>query len=307
MTTPILKLSNVSKTYTAGLITRRKVEAIRGVSLTVMPGQVIGFLGPNGAGKTTTVRCLLGLSPIDSGRIERFGRADFDPVHFFSRTAYCPEESHFPLYVTGRRLLTHWAGMYGIDKTQIKSRVNGALDSVGLVDAADRKVGTYSKGMKQRIGIGGALLPEAELIVLDEPARGLDPVARRVVRSIIEKLAADGKTVFINSHILSEVERTCTDAAIINKGVVRKHLRMADLTQETGLEVTYSPGPDGTPSPEGATELPGKKLCMTVPDTVALAQLTASVAAAGGEVLTVAKKRIDLEDYFIKVVEGDDA
>ena len=306
MSETIISLSGVSKTFVIGRIRRRKVEALKDVSLEVMAGDIYGFLGPNGAGKTTAVRCILGLSLPNGGKIVRFGQERFDRGHFFSRTAYCPEESHFPPYITGREMLKHWAGMYGLEKKLINARVGKAIETIGLEEAADRRIGTYSKGMKQRIGIAGCLLTDPQLVIMDEPARGLDPLGRHLIRNIILRLAEAGKTIFINSHILSEVERVCSRAAIINEGVIRRELKMSDLEQQVGIEVVYKPGPEGQPAPENAVPANQNMMKLTLPGTAELAEFAKAVADAGGEIVSANKSRIDLEDYFIQVVEEGD-
>ena len=306
MSDTILQCDGLSKTFRFGLFPRRQVEAVKRVSLNIRRGDIFGFLGPNGAGKTTTVRCILGLTQPDLGRIVRFGKEHFDPVDFFSCTAYCPEESHFPPYLTGREMLGHWCALYGLDKTNIPARVTRALESVGIAEAADRRIGTYSKGMKQRVGIAGCLLSEPKLVILDEPARGLDPLARHIVRNALLKLAKAGATIFMNSHILSEVERVCTRVAIIVDGVIERDLEMAQLERGDRIDVLYRPGPGGTPTPENAVQKAGGMLSVTVSDTAQLALLVSAVAEAGGEVISAAKRKIDLESYFIRVVgEGD--
>lgn len=301
MTGPVLILSDVSKTFRTGLFGKQRVHAVRNVSLTVNPGDVYGFLGPNGAGKTTTVRCLLGLSKHDSGTITRFGRGNLDRNDFFARTAYCPEESHFPPYLTGREQLGHWAGLFGVHNSHIPGSVTAALDAVGLTDAGDRRIGTYSKGMKQRIGIAGCLLSDPDLIVLDEPGRGLDPIARHTVRSLLEKLAGRGVTIFMNSHILSEVERVCTRAGIISDGVIRKEFRMADLETGTILDVVLRPGNE-IDYPNGARRIEDGKVITSVNSTGQLAELVNELDKTGGEIISVQRRKVDLEEYFIKVI-----
>ena len=307
MSETILHVRGLHKTYVLGKVQRRVVNAVRGVSLEIRRGMIFGFLGPNGSGKTTTIRCVLGLSRPSQGEIIRFGRSDFDPVDFFSKTAYCPEESHYPQYLTGREILNHWAGMFGLTKDVMGPRVEQALESVGLLENADRRLSTYSKGMKQRIGIGGTLLSDPELVILDEPARGLDPLARHLVRNLIVDLAKQGKTVFMNSHILSEVERICTDVAIIHKGKVRRHVKVSDLEAKEGLIVRYTPNSDGGPRPEGVRELDQGFLEVEVQDTAQLTTLVGDLAGAGARVQSVERKRVNLEDYFISVVEQGSA
>lgn len=306
MSEVIVSLTSVSKTFSSGVFNRKRVEAIKGVSLNVRRGDIYGFLGPNGAGKTTTVLCLLGLSRITSGKIVRFKKEIFDRVDFFKRTSYVPEESHFPLYMTGRELLFHWTRLYGNGRVKSREKVVKVLGDVGLTGAADRKIGTYSKGMKQRVGIAGALLSDPELVILDEPARGLDPLARHLVRNILIDLAKSGKTIFMNSHILSEVERICSRAAIINEGRICKEFEMTELEGDGRLEVTFRPGLGGKPNPEDAKRISEGVFSFGLKNTVALAEFVAKIAQEKGEVIAVKRRKVDLEDYFIRVVEEDE-
>lgn len=304
MSEVVLRLDQVSKTYSGGLFNSRKVEAVKDASFEVRKGDVFGFLGPNGAGKTTIVRCLLGLTKYQSGAIIRFGKDRLDHKDFFSKTAYCPEESHFPMYLTGREMLIHWGRMYGLDKVKALKKADLALETVGLVEAANRRIKTYSKGMKQRIGLAGTILSDPELIIMDEPARGLDPLARRLVRDLLISLAESGKTIFMNSHILSEVERVCTRAAIISEGVIRKEFNMADLEQKESLEITARVDPQNISLPKDATTGADGLFHFSVKDTAALGEFAAKIAAAHGEIVAVEKGKVNLEDFFIQIIRG---
>ena len=305
MSQPVIRLDNVTKTFRVGAFRQKKVEAVKGVSLEVYPGDIYGFLGPNGSGKTTTVRCILGLTLPSAGTITRFGDKRLLPVPFFSKTAYCPEESHFPGYLTGKELLTHWARMFNVADDMVVQKVGEALERVGITDASDRRIGTYSKGMKQRVGIAGCLLSDPEFVIMDEPSRGLDPLARHLIRNIISDLAAEGKTVFMNSHILSEAERVCNRIGIINQGKVVRQLSMSELTREVGIEVIYRSGPGGLPAPNGAIKTEDNLIKLTLPDTSALAEFTQTLVAEKGELISANKCKVELEQYFIKVVEED--
>lgn len=303
MSDAVLSLKNVGKSFSMGWLGQKKIEAVKDLDLTVNRGDIFGFLGPNGSGKTTTIRCILGLTQHNTGQIRRFGKDEFDRVHFFSRTAYCPEESCFPFYTTGRELLVHWAGMYGTERALQYERAEKALEEVGLSEAANRRIGTYSKGMKQRIGLAGCLVSDPELIIMDEPARGLDPLARHIIRNLLIRLSKEGKTIFMNSHILSEVEKVCTHAAIISEGKVRRQLQMTDLLSEKGMEVVFLAGPGGLPMPEGAVKDEGEAFRVTLKDTAELAEFSHQVAQNNGKVLSARAGRMDLEQFFIQVIE----
>lgn len=299
MSETLLECRGLIKEFRAGRWRKRTVQALRGVNLTVRRGDVYGFLGKNGAGKTTTVRCMLGMSPITDGQVVVFGRDNPPPEYTFRRISYCPEDSNFFTGLTGRELLTIYGRLNGMPKATLAGEVQRVLELVGVAEAADRRMTGYSKGMRQRIGLAQAILPKPELIILDEPARGLDPVGRRRFRDVINDLAAKGTTFFINSHTLSEVERTCNRVGIIKDGLVVRELTPDDLVlADQGLEVRYALA--GEPL---AGSRPADRLwSMTVADTHALAEASAEIARRGGQVESVDRRRQSLEDYFIQVV-----
>ncbi len=299
MSEMLLECRGLIKEFRAGRWRKRTVQALRGVNLSVRRGDVYGFLGKNGAGKTTTVRCMLGMSPITDGQVVVFGRDNPPPEYTFRRISYCPEDSNFFTGLTGRELLTIYGRLNGMPKSTLRDEVQRVLELVGVAEAADRRMTGYSKGMRQRIGLAQAILPSPELIILDEPARGLDPVGRRRFRDVINDLAAKGTTFFINSHTLSEVERTCNRVGIIKDGLVVRELTPDDLVlADQGLEVRYAV--PGEPLPESR---PVDRLwSLTVTDTRALAEASAEIANRGGQVESVDRRRQSLEDYFIQVV-----
>lgn len=209
---------------------RGSVEALKGLSLTVDAGTVFGFLGPNGAGKTTTMHVLLGFIEPASGSARIFGE---DVRHSLSRRriGYLPERAETYIFLTGRELL-HMAGrLFGMGGAGLRHRVDELLRQVDLVDAADRRIGTYSRGMLQRIGLAQALVNDPDLVILDEPTGGLDPLGRMEVRRIIADLRARGKTVFFSSHELSEVELVCDHIALMVSGRVIAEGKAADLVR----------------------------------------------------------------------------
>jgi ABC-2 type transport system ATP-binding protein len=206
------------------------VEALKGLSLTVDPGTVFGFLGPNGAGKTTAMHVLLGFIEPAFGSAHIFGE---DVRHSIARRriGYLPERAETYIFLTGRELL-HMAGrLFGMGGAGLRHRVDELLQQVDLVDAADRRIGTYSRGMLQRIGLAQALVNDPDLVILDEPTGGLDPLGRMEVRRIIADLRARGKTVFFSSHELSEVELVCDHIALMVSGRVIAEGKAADLVR----------------------------------------------------------------------------
>lgn len=217
---PAIDVRQVRKVYRDGWIHRRSFEALRGVDLMVRRGEVFGLLGPNGAGKTTLIKILLGIVRGTSGQATVLGK----PAGSRSarqRIGYLPENLSFPAHHTARRALQLYGRLSSVPESLIRERSTGLLEMVGLAGRQHELVRKYSKGMRQRLGLAQALLHEPELLILDEPTDGLDPVGRADIRRLISTLRDQGKTVFLNSHILQEVEMICDRVAILAGGTVR--------------------------------------------------------------------------------------
>jgi len=193
------------------------VRAVDGLTLRVEAGQAIGFLGPNGAGKTTAIHVMLGFIPADSGRVSLFGR-DARDAAARRRIGYLPEQADAYRFLTGREWLRFTGRLCGLRGRALENRVEATLDEVDLREAADRRIATYSRGMRQRIALGQALVHEPSLLILDEPTSGLDPVARLRFRNRMAAWRAEGRTIFFSSHELSEVELVCDRVAILARG-----------------------------------------------------------------------------------------
>ncbi len=211
-----IEIQNLRKVFRLGL-RLKKVEAVRGISFTVPKGAVFGFLGPNGAGKTTTIKMLTGLIHPTSGNARLLDEA-IGTSSIRMKLGYLPEHPYFYDYLTGFETLMFYGGLFGIDRKTLRNRAHELLERVGLTEAKDRRVRKYSKGMTQRMGIAQALINDPELVILDEPLSGLDPIGRKDVREILVELKQAGKTIFFSSHILADIEMICDEVAIINKG-----------------------------------------------------------------------------------------
>lgn len=194
------------------------VKAVEGLSLKLDAGEVMGFLGTNGAGKTTTIKMVLGLLAPGEGKVSVFGGDPADPA-VRARVGYMPEVATYYPFLNARELLAFYGGICGLDAKTVKGRTDGLLESVGLADAAKRPLRTYSKGMLQRAGIAQALLNDPDLLVLDEPFTGLDPLARIHFRELMRSLRDRGKAIFFSSHELGETELLCDRVAIMKKGM----------------------------------------------------------------------------------------
>ena len=206
--------------------------AVDSLTLSVGAGEVFGFLGPNGAGKTTTVKMLLGLVAPTAGEARLLGHRPGDPT-IMGRVGFLPEQFRFPSWLTAADFLDVHGRLYGLPATERRARIPRLLERVGLADRARSKLGEYSKGMMQRVGLAQALLNDPAIVFLDEPTSGLDPLGRREVRDLIHELRTAGVTVFLNSHFLSEVEVTCDRVAIVKRGRVVRIGTLAELTRQT--------------------------------------------------------------------------
>ncbi len=227
-----MDVRNVTKVYRSGLIRsalgRGKVQALQGLDLSVYRGEIFGLLGPNGAGKSTLVKILLGLvrpTTLEGNLLGApVGRRDT-----MGRVGYLPEQHRFPPYLSGRQVVEFFSALTGIPRRERKSRAAALLERVGMTDAADRRVNTYSKGMRQRIGLAQALSAAPDLIILDEPTDGVDPIARRDIRDVLVDARAAGASVFVNSHLLGELELICDRVAILVNGRVAKQGTIDEL------------------------------------------------------------------------------
>ena len=224
----IIKVKGLSKTYNKW--GKKSVVAVDNISFEVTQGEVFGFLGPNGAGKTTTLLLMLGFLSPDAGEIRLFDR-EVDNMEIRSKIGYVPENPAFHKYLTGEELLSFHAELYGINKEQRHQIVPEMLKKVGLEDAKGRRISAYSRGMLQRLSLGQALLNAPEILFLDEPALGLDPIGIVDVRNIILEIQQQGKTVFLNSHQLSEVEKVCTRVAFMKQAKLIETYKVSELKE----------------------------------------------------------------------------
>jgi len=216
---PIVRVEGLVKDFWPGFGLRRK-RVLHGISFCVQEGEIFGFVGPNGAGKTTTLKLLMGLIRASAGRAAILG-SDVVETAFRRHVGFLPENPYFYDYLTGREILHFYAKLSGVPGRSRAERVDALLDWVGLAESADARLRTYSKGMLQRVGIAQALVHDPKVVFLDEPMSGLDPIGRKEIRDLILRLKADGRTVFMNTHILPDVEMLCDRVAIIVRGRIQ--------------------------------------------------------------------------------------
>lgn len=214
--TAAVEFDGVTKHYTLGLGGGR-VRALNELRLSIPAGEVFGLLGPNGSGKSTCIKILLGLTRPTMGTCRIFG-TKAGPAETRQQIGYLPEDANFPRYLTGRELVNFYGRMCGLPRKTLPGKVAEVIEQVGLSGAADRRIGTYSKGMRQRIGLAQALVHDPALVVLDEPTAGVDPVATEEIGKIVGGLRNRGRTVLVTSHLLAQMERVCDRIAILEQG-----------------------------------------------------------------------------------------
>lgn len=236
----VLKVENLHKSFKLGFIPKKR-EILKGISFSVEAGEIFGYLGPNGAGKTTTLKCALGLIFPDQGDIEIFGHPHLS-LKAKERLGYLPENPYFYEYLTGAEFLDFYARLFLLEKKEKEERIAGLLRLVGLERAAHLQLRKFSRGMLQRIGLAQALINDPVLVFLDEPLGGLDPLGRKELRDVIIRLKQEGKTIFLCSHILQDIEMVCDRVAILVGGRVISQGALQHLVSEKILytEVTLS-------------------------------------------------------------------
>src|SRR5262245_4756634 len=301
--------SAVSVIETIGLQkTYKEVRALKGVSLKVEKGQIYGLLGQNGAGKSTLVKILLGIVRKTAGEAMLFGEPT-GKVKVRSRVGYLPEDHRFPEYHTGYSLLDFYGGLYGLSRSERKKKIPEMLELVGIKGRMGSKIRTYSKGMKQRVGIAQALFHDPELIILDEPTDGVDPIGRKEIRTIMQRLKDRGKTIFLNSHLLGEVEQICDRVAILQRGNL---VREGDIKTMTKMKGRYIVGlVRGDEMPRAELEkkgyifrADGDAWEISLPDGQTIDPVVDLLRSKGSRIRHLVEKRVSLEDIFMQTVES---
>ena len=306
-----IEVQNLTKSYRGGLL-RKRFEALRGVSLRVEHGEIFGLLGPNGAGKTTLIKVLLGIVRRSGGSATLLGRTAGDRAGRM-KVGYLPENLRIASHHTALTAMEYYGKLSGLPWAEIKSERLRLLESVGLADRSRESVRKFSKGMLQRLGLAQALLHDPELLILDEPTDGLDPVGRSHVRNVLTRLKEQGKTIFLNSHILQEVELICDRVAILDRGLVKAIGNVHELSaqQSAGVELelvvaaseaavrtslgerdiaTCQPHRDGT-----------YRVVLQMTDQAAVDHCIDDLRAGGISIVGLSRRRVSLEDAFLKL------
>lgn len=279
MTVPAISIRNLTKVYPIPF-KRERVVAVRDLSLTVEPGQVYGLLGPNGSGKSTTMKIVLGLVPSTSGRTEIFGR-ESSLVESREEVGFLPENPYFYKYLTGEETLLFYGKLCGLRGAALRERARELLALVGLENAANRRLGGYSKGMLQRIGLAQALVQEPRLLVLDEPTAGVDPAGSREIRDLILDFKSRGITILLCSHLLGQVQEICDRVGILHRGQLVREGRLEELI-----------------AVENQTQL-----ILEDASPALLQKIEADVAGSGARLVEKSKPQTTLERFFLEVTK----
>ena len=302
---PIIEINNLTKDYEVGFWRKRKVRALDGLSLTVEPHQIFGFLGANGAGKTTTLKLLMRLIFPTNGSVRILDR-DISDVSMHARIGYLPESPYFYDYLTAREFLNYCGELFGLNRNVRQARSEELLARVNLDRKSwDRQLRKFSKGMLQRVGLAQALVNDPEIVFLDEPMSGLDPVGRREVRDLILALRSEGKTVFMCSHILSDIEVLCDSVAILKGGSVARSGSLEELrAQATNTIEIVATGADASALTQAlsihaeVTTTPSG-IRIEVADEKDVDGVIAAVRKQNGKLVSVQPVRQSLEDLFM--------
>lgn len=306
-----LEVEALEKTYRDGLLRRRSVQALRGVSFAVETGSIFGLLGPNGAGKTTLIKVLLGLVRKTGGKATLLGRPAGDRQGRWA-VGYLPENHRLPRHLTGDSALLYYGGLSGLAPAEVRRRGPELLRRVGLADWGRVSVRKYSKGMLQRLGLAQAMLHNPQLLVLDEPTDGVDPVGRSEMRALLYELKAEGKTIFINSHLLQEVELVCDRVAILVQGTLQRVGLVEEIRSraQTDIEFTLAGAEPLIREALSAAELlawtPNShqqvRAVLKAPDQALLNHCIDQLRARSIDIVAITRLRDSLEDAFLDIV-----
>jgi ABC-2 type transport system ATP-binding protein len=305
MTGAAIEVLELDKTYRA--FRGRPVKALQGLTLTVEPGTIFGLIGQNGAGKTTLIKILLGLATPTSGAARLLGGSPKDPA-VRCRVGYLPEQMRLPDYFQAENFLRYMARLNGVDRKAMKRRIPALLERVGLAKAR-KPIKDYSKGMQQRLGLAQALVSEPEVLFLDEPTDGLDPLGRKDVRDLLVQLRAEGKTIFLNSHLLSEIELVCDRIVILDRGSVARDATPGEFTRGTGEYLIRVAVADdavraatGEVVGQGAGIWEQNTLRFAPRDRAHLNSLVDRLRDVPVEIESVEPIRLSLEEFFLQAV-----
>lgn len=306
----ILEIENLTKDYEIGFWRKKKVRAVDGLALRVRSGQIFGFLGGNGAGKTTTIKMLMGLLFPTEGTAKILGQKITETA-MHARIGYCPENPYFYDYLTARELMDYFGRIFGQDAAERKQRTEELLTRVGLAEKDwGKQLRKFSKGMLQRVGIAQALVNRPEIVFLDEPMSGLDPIGRREIRMLIADLRTQGTTVFMSTHILSDAEALCDEVAILRAGKLSATGSLSELLAANdghrAFEITVSGADETAIRTELGREINGSLLSrpdgliLEVNEETDIDAAIAAVRKTGGRIVAITPVKLSLEELFVE-------
>ena len=278
MPSSAISIQNLTKDFAVGM-RGLKLRAVDDLCLEVGDNEIFGLLGPNGSGKSTTIKIILGLLEASKGNCEIYGKPS-KLVDARSSVGFLPEAPYFYRYLTGRELVRYYARICMVPRTKIDVAVDSVIELVGMQEAADRRVGNYSKGMLQRIGLAQSLVHDPQLVILDEPTAGVDPLGSSAIADILRELKRRGKTVLLSSHLLAQIEGLCDRVAILHRGKLVREGRVDNLVEEKDVESLVVHG----------LSIEGRNA------------VEAEIKAQGGRLARVEKPRLSLDAYFLKEV-----
>ncbi len=306
---PVVEIENLTKDFSIGFWKKRPLRALDNLCLDVHKGEIFGFLGPNGAGKSTTIKILMNLLHPTAGQAQILGKS-VNTVSMHQAIGYLPENPYFYDYLTPQELLTYMGRLFGLRHPALSKKVDALLENVGLAQARTLQLRKFSKGMVQRIGIAQAIINDPEIVFLDEPMSGLDPLGRMEVRQIITALKARGVTVFFSSHILPDVEAICDRVAILNKGKLQEVGALEEILKVgiEGHEVILAGWNVETPDAirQWCDEIRpmGDRLHLRVRSRKQIEELLSFVFAHKMELISINPIRPSLEEYFQSVISS---
>jgi len=304
----VIQVKNLSKTYESAF-GGQDVHALKDITFEVESGEIFGYLGPNGSGKTTTIKMLLGLIFPSQGEIEILGSKDITSNNVRMNIGYLPEGAYYPDFLRGEEILKYYGQLYGLSGADLRKRIDHVIELVGMSHARKRLMRGYSKGMRQRIGLAQALISDPQILILDEPTTGLDPIARKEIRDILARLRDDGKTLMISSHELMEVELISNRISILFEGDMKAHGTISELLTDREVVLELADLSD-----EGAAQLEGTGLQIEdnvsgrakvrVPDDMDTYEAIERCKGSGARIAAVAPRRETLEELFVRIVGG---
>jgi ABC-2 type transport system ATP-binding protein len=305
----VIETEQLTKIYESGMFGGQDVHALKEMDLSINQGEIFAYLGPNGSGKTTTIKMLLGLLFPTSGVIRLLGRTDIASTDIKRKIGYLPEGAYYPEFLKGEEILRFYGQLYGLHGKDLERRIDQVLDVVSMTFARTRLLRGYSKGMRQRIGLAQALLSNPDILILDEPTTGLDPLARKEMRDILANLRDEGKTLMISSHELQEVELISDRVGIIYKGEMQIQGTLDDLLTDRDITIEVGTVDDAATSNLGGQglgveDVTSSSALLRVPATMSVYDAVALCKENDINIRSIAPRRETLEELFVRTV-GD--